>query len=349
MSARLALERRRLASVVLAAAAALAVLSAVVTGFDAARLKPPGAAGPVLPNFAAAVGKAEAITIATKDSTYRIARTQRGWALRDRGDYPVARERLSQFAEGLASLTYVRPMTRDPAKFDRLGLGDPAKGGEGVLVQVQNAQGALLANLMLGITPAGLYMREPNGAQTWALKGELPPLKDPAQWLELAPLTIDPARITRVSVQPAEGPAYVLVRVEGTNDFALEAPYDRYLVLTPDGLNAAGRAFAFLKPNDVTAAPAIAGQPSARVAMRTADGLVIDGELHQQGARHWLKLVARGETPAAAQDAQAINSRAAAWAYGLTALDYVNFAPPLALLARPSGPAPQLPPAAPTP
>ncbi len=348
MSAPLALERRRVASVALAAVAALAALSAVVTGFDAAHLKPPGAAGAVLPGFAAAAANAEAITIATKDSTYRIARTQRGWALSDRGDYPVARERLAQFAEGLASLTYVRPMTRDPAKFDRLGLGDPAKGGEGVLVQVQNAQGALLANLMLGITPAGIYMRQTDGAQTWALKGELPPLKDPAQWLELTPLTIDPARITRVAVQPAEGPAYVLVRVEGTSDFALEAPYDRYLVLTPDGLNAAGRAFAFLKPNDVAAAPAIASLPTARVAMRTADGLVIDGELHQQGARHWLKLVARGDTPGASQDAQLINSRAAAWAYGLTALDYLNFAPPLTLLARPSGPAPQLP-LAPTP
>jgi hypothetical protein len=337
MSAPLALERRRIATLALAATAALAVISALVIEFDAARLRPPQAQGSVLPNFSQSAGAAEAITIATKDATYSIARTQNGWTLPDRGDYPVARERLAQFTEGLASLSFVRPMTRDPAKFERLGLGDPAKGGDGVLVQVQNAQGALLANLMLGITPSGLYMRQNEGAQAWALKGELPPLKDPAQWLDLTPLTIDPARIVRVSIQPSTGPAYVLVRTEPAAEFSLEAPFDRHLVLTPDGLNAAGQAFAFLKPNDVAAAPAIAGAPSARVSMRTGDGLVIDGELFAQAPRHWLKLVARAETPAALQDAQVINTRAAAWAYGLTALDYVNFAPPLSVLARAPG------------
>lgn len=340
MSAPLSQERRRIATLALVATAGLAALSALVIELDAARMKPPQAAGAVLPGFAKAAGAAEAITIVTKDATYRIAHTQRGWALPDRGDYPVARERLAQFTEGLASLSYVRPMTRDPAKFDRLGLGDPAKGGDGVLVQVQNAQGALLANLLLGITPSGLYMRQNDRAQTWALKGDLPPLKDPAQWLDLTPLTIDPARIERVSVQPPEGPAYVLVRAEGAGEFKLEAPFDRHLVLTPDGLNAAGQAFAFLKPNDVAAAPAITGTPNARIAMRTSDGLVIEGELYQQPPHRWLKLVARGETPNAQADAQAINTRAAAWAYGLTALDYLNFAPPLSMLARAPGAGP---------
>jgi hypothetical protein len=340
MSAPLALERRRMATLALVATAALAAVSALVTQLDAARLKPPHAEGPVLPDFAKSAGAAEAITIATKDSTYRIVRTQRGWTLPDRGDYPVARERLAQFTDGIASLSFVRPMTRDPAKFDRLGLGDPAKGGDGVWVQVQNAQGALLANLMLGITPSGLYMRRNDDAQAWALKGDLPPLKDPSQWLDLTPLTIDPARITRVSVQPSAGPAYALVRAEKTSDFRLEGPFDQFLVLTPDGLNSAGQAFAFLKPNDVAAAPAIAGAPSARVSMRTVDGLVIDGELFALPPRHWLKLVAHAEAPGAAQDAQAINARAAAWAYGLTALDYLNFAPPLSVLARAPGAAP---------
>lgn len=337
MSAPLAQERRRIATLALGAAALLAVISAAVIELDAARLKPPEATGPVLPDFARQAVAAEAITIATRDATYRIVRTPRGWTLPDRGDYPVARERLARFTEGLASLAYVRPMTRDPAKLDRLGLGDPAKGGEGVSVQVQNAQGALLANLLLGVTPSGVYMRRRDDNQTWALKGELPPLKDPSQWLDLTPLSIDPARIARVVVQPAQGPAYALSRSPGRADFRLESPFDGYLLLTPDGLNAAGQAFAFLKPNDVAAAPAISGAPSARVAMHTSDGLVIEGELFQQPPRHWLKLVARAEAPQADADAKAINARAAAWAYGLTALDYLNFAPPLSLLARTPG------------
>lgn len=336
-----AIERRRWIMLALVAGALLAIVSALVNAWDLDRLKPPQAAGRVLPGFEKAAGAAEAITIATKDADYHIVRTDRGWVLRDRGDYPVQRERLAQFTQGLATLMYVRPMTHDPAKLDRIGLGDPAKGGEGVAVQVQNGQGALLANLVIGMTPTGVYARQPDKSQAWAVKGDLPPMKDPAQWLDLAPLTIDPSQIVRVTIQPASGPAYVLVRKRTGGDFSLEAPFDNFLVLTPDGLNAAGAAFANLKPVDVAGAPAVQGPPAARVTALTSGGVSIEGELFALGERYWLKLVARGDTSAAQTAAQAINARAAAWAYGLSALDYADFAPPLSMLAR----APYTPPA----
>jgi hypothetical protein len=326
-------ERRRMATLALALGAVLAIISAAVTAFDLDRLKPPTAAGPVLPGFSKAVGAAQAITIATKDAAYHIVRTDRGWVLRDRGDYPVQRDRLAQFTQGLATLSYVRPMTRDPNKLDRLGLGDPAQGGDGILVQVQNAQGALLANLLLGMSPSGAYMRAPDKDQAWAVKGDLPPLKDPAQWLDLAPLSIDVSRIIRATVIPPVGPAYALNRGEN-GDFVLDKPFDRLLVVSPEGVNTTAQAFATLKPIDVAGAPAITGAAGARATMRTANGLLIEGELIGQGGRHWLKLVARGETPEAQAEAQAINARAAAWAYGLSDLDYADFAPPLSALAR---------------
>jgi hypothetical protein len=346
MSEALAAERRRRAGWILAGAGGLALLSWIVTSLDLDRLKPPSAAGLVLPDFAKSAASASTITITTKQTTYHIARTERGWALRDRGDFPVPRDRLAEFTSGLESLSYLRPMTRDPGKLDRLGLGDPAKGGEGVLVQVQNAQGALLANLLLGIEPTGLYMRAPDKAQAWAVKGDLPPLKDPAAWLDLAPLSIDRQRIARVLVEPASGPSYALAR-DGADarDFEFEKPYDKYLVLTPAGVDAAGAAFAALRPVDVAGAPAIAGAARARVTMRTFDGLVIVGELFEQGGVHWLKLVARSESPAAAAEAQAINAKAAPWAYALSELDDQDIAPPLSALARaPGAPQPGAPP-----
>lgn len=79
--------------------------------------------------------------------------------------------------------------------------------------------------------------------------------------------------------------------------------------------------------------------------MRTADGLTLQGEVFEQGGRRWLKLVARGDTPGATQEAQAINARAAAWAYGLSGLNAADFAPPLAdlLAPPPSAPPPSTP------
>jgi hypothetical protein len=247
-------------------------------------------------------------------------------------------------------------MTRDPDKFDRLGLGDPKKGGEGVLVQVQNAQGALLANLILGIEPRGLYARDPNKEQTWAIKGELPPLKDPAAWLDLAPIALDRSRIARVDVAPPAGAAYAVKRESmASRDFTVDKPFDRYIVLTPEGINAVGAGIATLAPADVAAAPAITGVLQARTITRTFDGLVIESELHFDKGRHWLKLVARGENPRAVEEAAAINARAAAWAYGMTEMSFRDFAPPLWLLVRsptappPRPPEPTAPPAAPLP
>jgi hypothetical protein len=337
----LAVERRRRAMFALLVAGLLAILAYAVTALDLNRLKAPTAAGPVLPGFAQSAAAANAITIQTKDAAYHIVRSERGWTLRDRGDYPVQREKLGQFTSGLATLAYLRPMTRDPNKLDRLGLGDPAKGGEGVLVQVQNDQGALLANLVLGLTPTGLYMREPDKTQAWALQGEMPPLKDPAQWLDLAPLSIAPERIVDVLIAPVAGGSYRLIRANGAAPFALQSPYDRLAVRDPALVAAAGESFSRLQPMDVVDAPAIDSAAVAHVTMRTADGLTIAGELIDRGGRKWLKLIAQGEG-AAAEEAQRINARAAAWAYGLSALDFETLAPPLATLTQPV----QLPPPA---
>jgi hypothetical protein len=334
----LAIERRRRATLALFLAALLALLAYAVYAFDLNRLKAPTASGPVLPAFGKLAGSASAITIATKDAAYHIVRSDRGWTLRDRGDYPVQRERLAQFTSGLATLSYLRPMTRDPNKLDRLALGDPAKGGDGVLIQVQNDQGALIANLVLGLTPTGLYVREPDKVQAWAVKGDLPPLKDPAQWLDLAPLSIAPDRLVDVLIEPPAGASYRLIRRSGAEPFALQAPYDRLPVRDPALIAAAGEGFAQIKPIDVVDAPAIEGVARARVTARTADGLTLTGELFEQGGRKWLKLIAHGEGDAAAE-AQTINTRAAAWAYGLSGFDYECFAPPLSALTQ----APQLP------
>ncbi len=351
MSLPLAEARYQRVAYVIGIAAIVTLLAWFALMMDARRLSPPEASGPVLPGFSASVGDATLITIQTKDAIYRIARTDRGWALRDKGDYPVRRERLAQFADGLAGLHYVRPMTRDPDKLERLGLGDPKKGGEGVLVQVQDAKGALLANLVLGIEPRGLYVRKPDDTQSWAVKGELPPLKDPAAWLDLAPITLDPARIARVDVAPPEGPSYAVKRETRTQrDFALDRPFQDFIVLTPVGLNAVGASVAQLAPIDVAAAPAITGALRARVVTRTFDGLVIESELHQIGTRYWVKLIARGENEEAMKEAAAINARAGPWAYGLTELSFRDFAPPLGLIARSRAaalpaPAPAAPPA----
>lgn len=322
--------RARLLSLWLIAGALLA-LAAVVSGIEMRAARPDLASGPVIPGLASSIESAERISVVTAEATYRIERTARGWAMRDRGDYPVSAARLEQLSRGLEGLRYTRRMTSDPAKHERLGVGDPRQGGRGVLVQVEGARGALLVNVVLGVEPGGaLYVRKPDEAQTWAADGELPPLRDPAAWLDLHPLDIAAERLVRVEIAPPEGRAYVLARDEAGGRWRIALP--ALAPLSQSTLAAAAERLTNLSPIDVQPAPAIQGEPRARIHASDVDGLAIEAELIESEGRAWLKLVARAPTPELEEAALAINNRAAAWAFALSTTEAAALAPSLSSL-----------------
>jgi hypothetical protein len=344
MSAALAERRRARAAGLLVLAVIAAVLAWLGLGWREAQMRPPPPGGLAAPDFAARAKDAQLIVITTKEGVYRIQQTQRGWAMRDRGDYPVRKEALAAFTDGLSKLSFGRAMTKDPAKHARLGLDDPTKGGEGVLVQVQDAQGGLLANLVVNVTPNGAFVRRATEPQAYQAVGKLPPLRAAGQWLDLAPFTIAAERIARVDLAPPTGPGFAIVRssLEG-GDFRIAPPFANAPVLSPAGISGAASALGRLQPVDVAAAPSVSGAPSARAVLRTLDGLVIEADLFAVGARRWVKLGARADSPElpAAAEAVEINRRAGPWAYAITQADYENIAPLLETLV--SGPRPPAP------
>jgi len=332
MSTDLAERRKGRALTLYLIAGGLAAVAAVTVAIEARSLRPDLASGPVVPRLEETIAGAQRIVVTSSEATYRIERTQRGWAMRDRGDYPVRAARLAQLTEGLQALRFTRRMTNDASKHERLGVGDPRQGGRGVLVQVEDGQGALLVNLILGVEPTGLYVRRPDGDQTWAAEGELPPLRDVASWLDLQPIEMNPERLARVEVAPAIGRAYVLARDSADQDWRIASPPLAALAQTSVG--AAAERITQLSPTDVQPAPAIQGDAIARVRATTFDGLTIDAEIIPSDGHNWLKLVARAgaeqTTPELESAALAINDRVAGWAYALSDLDLEGFAPPLA-------------------
>lgn len=343
MTTELAQGRARRAGWIAGLAAAFAIVAAVTVGIQMRGRSASQSAGVVLPAFAEHLRDATRIVVLSKDARYEIQRTDKGWVLKDRGNFPVKREQLGKFTDGLRSLVYVRPMTHDPERLERLGLGDPAQGGSGVLVQVEDGQGARLADIIVGQAPGGaLFVRKPGDNQSWQVRGTLPSLRDASQWLELTPLSIDAARIAGADVQPATGPAYVVSRDSVEASFSIvgnTAP-----VASPGGVADAALKVADLQPNDVRPAAAISGTPSARLRMRTFDGLAIEGEVYAEaGGRHWLKLVARADKPEKEGEAREINARVAPWAYSLSDAEALALAPALSTLVRAPEPPPEDP------
>lgn len=321
-------ERRRAQSLTLFLVAGALVATAAVTLAIESRGLTSGssASGPVVPGLEETIGGAQRITVTSADATYRIERTQQGWAMRDRDDYPVLSSRLAQLTEGLENLRYERRMTSDASKHERLGVTDPREGGRGILVQVEDGRGALLVNLILGVETSGTYVRRPDEEQTWAVEGDLPPLRDAAAWMDLQPLSIPAERLARVEVMPAEGRAYILARDSAEQPWRIASP--ALASLAQSTVTSTAERLTQLSPVDVRTAPAIQGAPRARVRATTFDGVMIDAELIASDNRLWVKLVARAapEQEAAALE---INNRSAAWAYALSDIEAESLAPPL--------------------
>jgi hypothetical protein len=346
MISTLAERRRNRLLTLFIAAGALVAVAAVTTAITMRSASSNTVSGAVVPGLSETIGGGTRIIISSAEASYRIERAERGeqtlWVMRDRGDFPVQSARLAQLTEGLQNLRFTRRMTNDANKHARLGVDDPRQGGRGILVQIEDGRGALLVNLILGVEPAGLYVRRPDNDQTWAAEGELPPLRDVASWLDLRPLDMSAEQLARVEIMPPEGRAYILARDSADAPWRIVAP--ALATLAQTSVNATAEAITALTPVDVQPAPAIQGAPRARVRALTFDGVAIDAELIESDGGLWLKLVARASAPEQEQAALAMNNRVAAWAYRLSDRDVATFAAPLSsIVPSASAPAGTLP------
>ncbi len=321
MTTELAERRKGRALIFVLAAAGLAATAAVTVAIDSRSARQDVSAALAVPGLAGRIAQAQRINVTSADATYRIERIgegeQRRWVMRDRGDFTIAAAPLGRLTDGLEGMVLLRRMTSDPEKHARLGVDDPRQGGRGVLVQIEDGNRALLVDLILGVEPSGgLYVRRAGQDQVWSARGDLPPLRDVSQWMDLAPLTFDPATLTRVEITPPEGAPYIVERDVGAVNFAIVSP--RVTAIAPGSVTAVAERIANLAPIDVQIVNAIAGPARGRVRAFTADGVVIEGELLESDGKTWIKLIARAQAPEQEPAALAINERVAGWAYALS-------------------------------
>lgn len=355
MTTALAQRRARLATRMALIAAISVGVAFITLSIQARSLRPPTSVGLVLPELAARIGDAQRVTLTTADGAMTIVRTRDGWVMRDRDDYPVRPEAMEQLAEALTTMALRRRMTTDPENYPRIGVDDPAAGGRGVLVQIENAAGAFLADLYVGEqTAAGdVFVRRANEAQAWAASADLPALQDPATWLDLTPLTLDPAQVARVDIAPAAGRGYALARPTAPvgepqtqpQPFGFAPPLSALAPRSVFELTQTAERLAALAPIDVRAAQAISGEVRARLTALTTTGVAIQAEIIAAEGGSWLKLTAAAPPDAAEAvlaEAQAINARAQAWAYQLTDAEAAQLAPALETLLPPPEPPPGL-------
>lgn len=287
----------------------------------------------VFPGFASKAGLVTRISITTGEESYSLVKTQEGWILPEKGGYRVLPARIEELMQALSEMTYARPMTRDERKFDHIGLGDPAEGGTGALLEAGDDAGASFAKILVGHRDGRSYIRRSNDLQAWVVDhGVLPPLQRAMRWLDLAIAPLALSEISSVEVTPARGPAYRL-DADAAGVFRPAAPYNRRPLAAPLAGKITGEALVRLAPVDVAPAGRVnAGRPLAAYRVRTREGAVISVQSWRQDARGWITLsAAAGEdaTPDVLARVADINTRASPWAFALTEGDWRAFSTPL--------------------
>lgn len=335
--------RRRLQALAAAALAALLLIAGAISVWrEAAAGTPPDVSGPVAPFWVERAGDAARIEIVAADAQFTLVRSGAGWIMPSRGGYPVRPERIAALDQALSELTFQRAMTRDPEKFDRLGLGDPEAGGAGVQLTVLDASAGVIADLIAGDArgEGGVYVRRARGSRAYAARGSLPELADPGVWLGLSFWNFDPSAVARARITPERGPAWFVQRAGvAQRSYELMEPQS-WSLITSGAANGVATAGARLRFRDVRPADSLTGAFVSRHVGVTFSGLAYRFDFIAENNEHWALI----EVEAVADDARERASRLSAltegWAFQVSDDAYERLTRPLDQVAERRAPPP---------
>jgi hypothetical protein len=246
------------------------------------------AGDPLLPQLRGAINDVTEVRISRGDgSLATLRRGSDGWSVIERG-YPADAGKVRKLLLDLTALAVVEEKTHDPARYAVLGVEDVATAtAGGTRIEIRKSSGEI-QSLIIG-KPSGPregYVRVPAAKPSFLARPQVTAEASPARWLDTALLDLDATRLRAATLASPGEPVRTL---EGAQ--------------LPAGLAAAlkGLAFDDVRPLPLTATPdAAAGTATRRARFTTWEGLVLEVEGREDGARRWISLKATVD-PAAAR------------------------------------------------
>ncbi|MEO1027997.1 MAG: DUF4340 domain-containing protein [Pseudomonadota bacterium] len=291
---------------------------------------------PVFPDFLSEKANVRNIRVLTRGTVYTLQYEADQWKLLESGGYPVREDRLAALSAGLETLSWGELRTRDPGKFDRIGLGHPEENGQGALIEIYTKGGEKIGSLITGRKASRLYGRRADDPQCWTLDGDLPPLYARQAWLDLDVIDMQPEVISGVNLKDASGRTLNLRRQLGdtVRDF-IPSGLDSDLELRNQLVaSAPALALSRLSPIDVKSASALQTEPLYEHVTVTFDALEIKLKAYAEPDGYFVTLRAI-EAGNGAELAASVNGKAADWAFQLEPFDWNDFTVPVADLVRP--------------
>ena len=262
-------------------------------------------------------------------------RTDQGWRVRNRADYPADRESLRGLLIKLSRAERVAAKTDRPEAWPRLGLAPVEQpGAAGVELTLEGLDppvGVIIGKPAAGEDASGTYARrsDASGGRAWLISASIERPDAIAYWLDDRLLQIPARRVRAVTIDPREGETVEVRRAD--DDFTIaNRPADRR-PLSNTVARSLARVIADLRLTDVR--PVNAGSLPPQVATaryETFDGLVVTARgfaAAQTAGRRYIRLEAKAsaDAPAAVrEEARQLNARFDGWAYEIREYKFVN-------------------------
>jgi hypothetical protein len=312
----------------LAIAAALSVLFAVVSYASNNQWSTGKAAGEKLfPSLSNDLSKVAGVQIRQGDDSVTLEKSGASWGVKDRSGYPVDFTKLRALLVGLSEAELLEPKTRRHDRYAALELEDPAdKGAKSRLVRLTGEKGAMLAEVVLGkkkfevfgANKSGTYVRKPGDPQTWLTNTELNASVSAKDWMRTNVLTLDAAKIIRVTIEiPGEQPLVMAREGNGADSklaFVGFPPADKKLkeASAADGI---ARAIASIDLEDVRKLDAAPKRDVVTVVkVESKDQPSVTLNFRKEGESNWLSFSATGEGDVKAA-AEELTQRTHGWEY----------------------------------
>jgi hypothetical protein len=300
--------RRGLA--LLGGAAAAALGGGLLLAPEAGRQGP--APAPAFPGLAERLPRAARVELRQDGAALNLLRQGDVWGIAERHGHPCQTSRLRELFAGLSELRLLEPRPAEARTGTDGALAAPA-----ILIRVLDAEGAPLAELILGQRRSRpgeetAFVRRAAEPDAWLAETRLAIPLDPQLWLDRAIADLPAQRLRRVEVMRA-GEARLVLQRPGEVDAPLVIVEPRQPA-RPDGvaLDTMGRVFEGLGLLDVAPAADAPGDALGEARFVFTDNLAVAAWPRRAGDQLWVTLRATGDAEAAA-----LNRRWTPWRYNL--------------------------------
>ncbi len=274
---------------------------------------------------------AKVIITAPAGAVTLVRGTDDRWVAPDRYDYPIAANKLRQLVAQLADMRLIEPKTDRPERYARLQVEDVEGDAKSRLVRLEDADGKVLAEAILGkrrqkltgTEPAGTYLRRPGEAQSWLASGGMDVDEKVTDWLEPEVVAVAGDSVQQIEISPPAGQSYRVVRDALEANLHLDGLAEGEQLKKDANLNQLTGALATMRLDDVKPAGEITWPDEQHtVRVKTFDGVEITLRLATLDDKHWAQVDAgtaddleQDQASAAEEKAKEIHDRTDGWAY----------------------------------